>query len=238
MIVNNTDKYRAEKMRREFSANVSHELKTPLTSINGYAEIIESGLTSKEDTVKFAGIIRKEGNRLLELIDSIIRLSKLDEDFSSKEFDFVDLYEMANNISQNFDIAAKGKNINIVVEGNHNKVQADKSMMEELLYNLIDNAIKYNKIDGTVNVKIQDEINSTILTISDTGIGIPKEAQERVFERFYMVDKSRGNKSTGLGLSIVKHIVEYHNGIINLKSQVGHGTKIKIELPFIQLKNS
>ncbi|WP_416197595.1 MAG: histidine kinase [Sporanaerobacter sp.] len=237
LIVNNTDKYMAEKMRREFSANVSHELKTPLTSINGYAEIIESGLTSKEDTVKFAGIIRKEGNRLLELIDSVIKLSKLDEGFVKKEFVFVDLYEMANNIFRSFEVAAKEKNINIIVQGYHNKIQADKNMMEELLYNLIDNAIKYNKVDGTVNVKIQDEINSTILTISDTGIGIPKEAQERVFERFYMLDKSRGNKSTGLGLSIVKHIVEYHNGSISLKSEVGYGTEIKIKLPKIQLEN-
>ena len=230
LIVDNTDKYKAEKMRKEFSANVSHELKTPLTSINGYAEIIESGLTSREDTIKFAGTIRKEGNRLLELIDSIIKLSKLDEDFEEKEFELVDLYELANSTVEKFSIVAEEKNISLNIEGSHNQIQANKSMMEELLYNLIDNGIKYNKTGGSVNVKIEYTLSSTILTVTDTGIGISKADQERVFERFYMADKSRGKQSTGLGLSIVKHIVEYHNGKITLKSQEDKGTQITIEL--------
>jgi len=230
LIVDNTDKYKAEKMRKEFSANVSHELKTPLTSINGYAEIIESGLTSREDTIKFAGTIRKEGNRLLELIDSIIKLSKLDEDFEEKEFELVDLYELANSTVEKFSIVAEEKNISLNVEGSHNQIQANKSMMEELLYNLIDNGIKYNKTGGSVNVKIEYTLSSTILTVTDTGIGISKADQERVFERFYMADKSRGKQSTGLGLSIVKHIVEYHNGKITLKSKKDKGTEITIEL--------
>ena len=230
LIVDNTDKYKAEKMRKEFSANVSHELKTPLTSINGYAEIIESGLTSREDTIKFAGTIRKEGNRLLELIDSIIKLSKLDEDFEEKEFELVDLYELANSTVEKFSIVAEEKNISLNIEGSHNQIQANKSMMEELLYNLIDNGIKYNKTGGSVNVKIEYTLSSTILTVTDTGIGISKADQERVFERFYMADKSRGKQSTGLGLSIVKHIVEYHNGKITLKSQEDKGTEITIEL--------
>lgn len=226
----------SEKIRSEFTANVSHELKTPLTSINGYAEMIASGITPKEDTIEFANIINKEGLRLLELIDDIINLSKL-ESFDGEEivesFEPVDIYNIATNIITNQGNRAMERNIDLNLVGENLEIFANRRMIEDLLSNLIDNAIKYNKENGKVTVKIYREVNYIILKVKDTGIGISYKDQERVFERFYRADKSRSKKigGTGIGLSIVKHIVEKHNGEINLKSKVNTGTEIEIVLP-------
>lgn len=227
----------AEKIRSEFTANVSHELKTPLTSINGYAEMIASGITTKEDSIEFANIINKEGLRLLELIDDIINLSKL-ESFDLEEmggsFESVDIYELAENILINQKNRASERNIILEIKGRPLKIHANKRMIEDLLSNLIDNAIKYNKEDGRVIVDISKESSYCILKVKDTGIGISQNDQQRIFERFYRADKSRSKKisGTGIGLSIVKHIVEKHKGEINLKSKPNIGTEIEVILPF------
>ena len=222
----------AEKIRREFSANVSHELKTPLTSINGYAEMIASGIAKEEDAVKFAGIIRKEGIRLVNLIDTIIKLSELDESKENKDFEVIDIYEIAVNVIKVLDFTAKDKDVSINVVGESAMVIANKIMMEELLFNLIDNSIKYNKIGGSVNIYIDKHKNYTMIKVIDTGRGIPEEDQKRIFERFYRVDKSRSKKTSGsgLGLSIVKHIVEYHGGTISVISEEGKGTEITVNI--------
>lgn len=234
-VVDSTEKHRSELMRREFSANVSHELKTPLTSINGYAEMIENGMAEGDHIIKFASIIRKEGTRLLELIDSIISLSKLDEYNGNKNFNPIDIYKISMDTINTFEIIAKEKNIDIELNGETLIINANKSMVEELLFNIIDNAIKYSNLDGRIVVNVEKDSEYAIITVLDNGVGIPEEYQSRVFERFYMIDKSRSreNKSTGLGLSIVKHIVEYHNGIINLTSEYGKGTKVQIKLPVV-----
>lgn len=234
-VVDSTEKHRSELMRREFSANVSHELKTPLTSINGYAEMIENGMAEGDHIIKFASIIRKEGTRLLELIDSIISLSKLDEYNGNKNFNPIDIYKISMDTINTFEIIAKEKNIDIELNGETLIINANKSMVEELLFNIIDNAIKYSNLDGRIVVNVEKDSEYAIITVLDNGVGIPEEYQSRVFERFYMIDKSRSreNKSTGLGLSIVKHIVEYHNGIIDLTSEYGKGTKVQIKLPVV-----
>lgn len=222
----------AEKIRREFSANVSHELKTPLTSINGYAEMIASGIAKEEDAIKFAGIIRKEGIRLVNLIDTIIKLSELDESKENKDFEVTDIYEIAINVVKLLDFTAKDKDVSINVVGKSAIIIANKIMMEELLFNLIDNSIKYNKIGGSVDIYIDKHKNYTMIKVIDTGSGIPKEDQNRIFERFYRVDKSRSKKTSGsgLGLSIVKHIVEYHGGTISVMSEEGKGTEITVNI--------
>ena len=222
-----------EKMRRDFTANVSHELKTPLTSINGFAEILATGNTSKEDTIKFANIIHKEGNNLLGLIDSIINLSRIETMDSDKSFENINIKEIAQEIVNKLSLRAKDKNLNLNLMAEDVKIQGDKRMLEDLLYNLIDNGIKYNKPNGDVNVFINKLDKNCIIKVKDTGIGIPKEEEEKVFERFYRVDKSRSKKvgGSGLGLSIVKHIVIYHNGQIFLNSELDKGTEIKIILP-------
>ena len=226
----------SEKIRSEFTANVSHELKTPLTSINGYAEMIASGITSKEDTIKFANIINKEGLRLLELIDDIIHLSRL-ESFEGEEieesFEWVDIYKIAENIISNQKNRASERNIVLELIGENLEVYANRRMIADLLSNLVDNSIKYNKDNGKVTVEICEESSYCILKVRDTGIGISHKDKDRVFERFYRADKSRSKKDsgTGIGLSIVKHIVDKHNGEINLKSKLNVGTEIKIILP-------
>lgn len=223
----------AEKIRREFTANVSHELKTPLTSIIGFAEMIEEGMAKGEDAMKSASIIRKEGNRLLELINSIIKLSQLEDINVIREFTSLDLYSVGERVLTNLIFKAKDKNINLEINGARTVIDCNERMIEDLLYNLVDNAIKYNKPNGSVSVNIYPKDEWAIIEVRDTGIGIPKEDQSRVFERFYRVDKSRSKKveGTGLGLSIVKHIVEFHNGKINLYSKIGEGTTIEVYLP-------
>lgn len=226
----------SEKIRSEFTANVSHELKTPLTSINGYAEMIGSGITPKEDTIEFANIINKEGLRLLELIDDIINLSKL-ESFDGEEmdesFEPVNIYEIAEHIIANQRNRAMEKNIDLDLIGENLEIFANRRMIEDLISNLIDNAIKYNKEDGKVIVEVCREADYSILKVKDTGIGISYKDQERIFERFYRADKSRSKKisGTGIGLSIVKHIVDKHNGEIMVKSKANIGTEIEIVLP-------
>ena len=202
----------AEKSRRDFTANVSHELKTPLTSINGYAEMIATGNVDKENTIKFANIIRKEGNRLLELIDSIINLSRIESETEDKKIEPVNISTLSNEVVSQLEIRAKNKDVSLKYSGEDIVIMGNKRMIRDLLYNLIDNAIKYNRPEGKVNVSLEKKDDFCILTVEDTGIGIPKKEQDKVFERFYMVDKSRSKKlgGSGLGLSIVKHIVKYH----------------------------
>ena len=218
------------KMRQEFSANVSHELKTPLTAISGYAELIASGITGAEDTKLFAGKIRSSAERLQKLINDTIELSELDDSDYLLEVEPLDLYEMAKDCAMTMEFSAEKHEVTILAKGEHLLVNANKSLMEELLYNLCSNAIRYNKKGGTVTIITKMEENHPVLCVKDTGIGIPEEYQERVFERFYRVDKSHSKSTggTGLGLAIVKHIVAQHDAQIVLNSEVGIGTEIKI----------
>lgn len=222
-----------EKIRRDFTANVSHELKTPLTSINGFAEILATGNTSQEDTIKFANIIHKEGINLLGLIDSIINLSRIESMTYNKSFEKINIKNMAEEIVSKLSPRAKDRNLNLNLVVEDIEIQGDKRMLEDLLYNIIDNGIKYNRPNGEVDVSINRADKNCIIRVRDTGIGIPIEEQNKIFERFYRVDKSRSKKvgGSGLGLSIVKHIVIYHNGEITLNSSLNEGTEIKIILP-------
>lgn len=223
----------AEKIRREFTANVSHELKTPLTSINGFAEMISSGTTDKDDTIKFAGIIHKEGTRLLNLIDDIISLSRLEGAPRGQEFEVLELSRISEDIIIQLEIRAGDKDIDLQFQGEPVWIKGDSRMVEDLIYNLVDNGIKYTENGGRVTLSVFPESDGAIVQVSDTGIGIPKADQSRIFERFYQVDKSRSKKvgGSGLGLSIVKHIVQSHGGSIDLKSSPGSGTTIRIKLP-------
>ncbi len=232
LVVDSTEKYKLELIRSEFSSNVSHELKSPLTTINGYAEMIQTGMAKEEDISRFASIIRNEGLRLLDIIDSVIRLSKIEEK-QTKEFSSIDLYSITNSVIGRLSLQSENKHIQINISGEQTIINGNETMITELLFNLIQNSIKYTNSYGKVCVFIyKDEINSYI-KVSDTGIGIPLDVQDRVFERFYIVDKSRAkqNQSTGLGLAIVKHIVEYHNGSISLKSVEDIGTEIIVKIP-------
>lgn len=218
-------------MRQEFTANVSHELKTPLTSISGYSELIESGMASQEDTVRFAKQIHKNCNRLLTLINDIIRLSELDQVAKQEIFEDIDLYETASNCVEMLKLNAKKHEIMITLTGEHNMVYGNKQMLDELIYNLCDNAIRYNNPGGNVNVSVLRQGSEVIVSVKDDGIGISKEHQNRIFERFYRVDKSRSKSTggTGLGLAIVKHIVARHdNARLELESEVGKGTCIRV----------
>ncbi len=219
------------KMRQEFTANVSHELKTPLTSISGYAELIESGMASESDVTRFAHGIRSSANRLLVLINDIIRLSELDGSEEIVAFEKLNLYEMARTCVEMLTMNAEKHNVSISFSGEECFVYGDKQMIEEILYNLCDNAIRYNNVNGKVQVETYNRDGVVTLVISDTGIGIPKEHQERIFERFYRVDKSRSKSTggTGLGLAIVKHIIARHDAVMELYSEVGEGTTITIQ---------
>ena len=224
------DILKSAQMRQEFTANVSHELKTPLTAISGYAELIEHGMAGREDTARFAGEIHKNAARLLSLINDIIQLSQLDDDKRHNEYTELDLYKLAAECIKMLELNAKKQNVTMHLCGQPSRVYADKQLMEELLYNLCDNAIRYNNRGGSVTVTVDHEKGHTYLDVRDTGIGISKEHQERVFERFYRVDKSRSKATggTGLGLAIVKHIVAQHGATIALNSQVGWGTEIRV----------
>ena len=217
------------QMRQEFTANVSHELKTPLTAISGYAELIANGMTSGDDTIRFAGEISKSSNRLLTLINDILRLSELDS-FSEVPMEEVDLYDLAEKCVNMLQLNAEKHNVTLMLTGKSTKLLANKEMMEELLYNLISNAIRYNRPYGNVVVGVTKEEEQVTLTVEDTGIGISQADQERIFERFYRVDKSRSKSTggTGLGLAIVKHVVQCHHAKLNLKSQLGTGTRIEV----------
>ena len=218
------------QIRQEFTANVSHELKTPLTAISGYAELIENGMTSGADTAHFAGEIHHSAERLQNLINDIIKLSELDDTDLKLEFESIDLYEMAQNCVAMLEMAADKNEVKLSVEGEHVHMKGNKTLIDELFYNLCSNAVRYNKHGGSVTVTTRMEKDHPVLIVKDTGIGIPKEQQSRVFERFYRVDKSRSKSTggTGLGLAIVKHIVAQHDAQIFLESEEGVGTEIKV----------
>lgn len=218
------------QLRQEFTANVSHELKTPLTAISGYAELIGNGMTGKEDTIRFSNEIHSNANRLLSLINDIIKLSELDEADHQMEMERIDLYKLAENCVQMMQVTAEKQGIRLTLQGESAMTMANKGLMDEVFYNLCSNAIRYNKPGGNVTVTVGTKDERPFLSVADTGIGIPKECQERVFERFYRVDKSRSKSTggTGLGLAIVKHIVAQHNAALHLDSELDEGTTIEI----------
>lgn len=225
-----TDILKNAKMRQEFTANVTHELKTPLTSISGYAELIETGMASERDVVRFAQGIHTNAKRLLSLINDILRLSELDSTEEVMETEAVNLYQMAATCVEMLEHNAQKHNVTLYLKGEDCLVQGNRTMLDELLYNLCDNAIRYNKENGSVFVEVHDTEDDTVLIVKDTGIGISKEHQERIFERFYRVDKSRSKSTggTGLGLAIVKHIVAKHNAQLILVSEIGKGTEMRV----------
>ena len=227
-----TERAFAERNRREFTANVSHELKTPLQGIIGSAELLENGLVKQEDVPRFIGHIRSEAQRLVTLIGDIIRLSQLDEG-EPMPAEPVELLALAREAAESLQSAAAARNVTIAVEGEPVELTGVRRLLYEIVFNLCDNAIKYNTDGGRVQVTVTKESETAAVTVRDTGIGIPPDQQDRVFERFYRVDKSHSKASggTGLGLSIVKHAVQYHHGAIHLQSEVGKGTEIRVTFP-------
>ena len=228
-----TEKEDAEQLRREFTANVSHELKTPLHSISGYAEIIKSDLISPEDIKPFASKIYSEAQRMIQLVEDIINLSHLDEGADSMSFEDCDLYLMAQDTVASLSSEADASDITVTLSGDPAVIKGVPHMLSGIIYNLCDNAIKYNRPGGKVNIDIRDLASSAILSVRDTGIGIPPEHQNRIFERFYRVDKSHSKEvgGTGLGLSIVKHAAKIHGAKVSVKSTPGEGTCISLEFP-------
>lgn len=233
LIYDVTEKMTAEKLRREFSANVSHELKTPLQSILGYAEIMKNGLVKDEDKQRFLERIHAEAGNMIELIQNIMELSRLDENKTLDEFEDVDLLKLAQSVTLRLKHKAQTKGVTLDVSGSSACVCGVQSILSEVLYNLVDNSIKYNKDNGKVDVKVQDGSEEVTVSVSDTGIGIGAADRERVFERFYRADKSHSKEigGTGLGLSIVKHGVLFHKGRVELESEPGVGTTITFVLP-------
>lgn len=230
-----TDRAQAEQIRREFSANVSHELKTPLTSISGYAEIMKNGLVKPEDTASFAEKIYSEASRLITLIDDTIKLSGLDEGVINAETEKIDLYELCSAAISQLESAAEKKNVKMKLSGGHAVINGVMRIAGDLVFNLCDNAVKYNNYGGRVDVNVSQKDNEVILTVSDTGIGISNEDRSRIFERFYRVDKSRTDKSgTGLGLSIVKHAAQYLGGTVTVESTLGEGSTFTVVIPAAQ----
>lgn len=227
-----TEQAFAERNRREFTANVSHELKTPLQSITGSAELLENGLVKEEDIPQFIGLIRTEAARLVTLVEDIIHLSQLDEGIAPAR-ETVDLWETAKDVASVLRDGAAEKGVRISVTGEPVSIEGVRSFLHEMIYNLCDNAVKYNVENGSVEIAVSQGGQEAVVAVRDTGIGIPAEYQSRVFERFFRVDKSRSKASggTGLGLSIVKHIAQYHHGTIDLQSEAGKGTVISITLP-------
>lgn len=233
LLVNVTEKLERESLRREFSANVSHELKTPLTSISGFAEIMQSGLVKCEDIPQFAGRIYKEAQRLLQLVEDVIQISQLDEEKTSYVWETVDVYQVCKNAFESLKEKAKRLNVHLYICGERMKMEAVRTLLEEAIYNVCDNAIKYNRNDGSVSVFLTQTAQEIQIVVKDTGVGIPKEDQDRVFERFYRVDKSHSKEigGTGLGLSIVKHAVGALKGSVILRSEEGNGTEICMKFP-------
>lgn len=233
LLVNVTEKLERESLRREFSANVSHELKTPLTSISGFAEIMQGGLVKCEDIPQFAGRIYKESQRLLQLVEDVIQISQLDEEKTSYTWESVDVYQVCKNAFESLKEKAKRLNVHLYICGERMKMEAVRTLLEEAIYNVCDNAIKYNRNDGSVSVFLTQTAQEIQIVVKDTGVGIPKEDQDRVFERFYRVDKSHSKEigGTGLGLSIVKHAVGALKGSVILRSEEGNGTEICMKFP-------
>lgn len=218
-----------DKQKKQFTANVSHELKTPLTSIAGYAELIETGMAKEEDIKPFAGVIRKQALRLVSLSEDIIQLSQLEEsDEEQMSFESVDLYDIANKCVEALNINALNKNVTISLVGEQCYIRGKAQLVEELVYNLLDNAIRYNKENGSVTVTVTPNEKGASVCVADTGIGIPEKYQDRIFERFFRVDKSRSKATggTGLGLAIVKHITQLHDARLEINSEEGKGTQI------------
>ncbi len=228
-----TEKEKREEMRREFTSNVSHELKTPLTTISGISELFMSNIVAPHDIPKFAKNIHDEAARLLELINDIIKLSRLDEADDPILPDEVDLGEIANEVCNRLLLSAAERDIDITVDALSLTVTGNRSILTEMVYNLTDNAIKYNKEGGKVNIKVALIDDRITLSVSDTGIGIPSEHHSRIFERFYRVDKSHSREvgGTGLGLSIVRHAAEYHKATLRVESAEGMGTTITVTFP-------
>lgn len=230
IIVDITGKHALDQMRQEFTANVSHELKTPLTSISGYAEMMESGIAKDGDVKTFAAKIHKEAGRLVTLIGDIIRLSQLEEEPSQVQPVWVDMAPLVEECTDSLAISADKHKVSLKTNVTPCTVRGDRNMLYELIYNLCDNAIRYNKENGSVLISVKPREGKVVLKVKDTGIGIPKEHQARIFERFYRVDKSRSKQTggTGLGLAIVKHIAEQHKAAIALESEEGIGTEITV----------
>lgn len=230
-IVDITHHKSVEKMKQEFTANVSHELKTPLTSISGYAEMIESGIARDEDVKSFAAKIHKEAQRLVALIGDIIKLSRLEEEASEQDrLSTIDMEEILSECHDSLEMNAQKSSVSLEVNSKPCKIRGDREMIYELVYNLCDNAIRYNKQGGSVMLSVEPVDDKVVFTVEDTGIGIPSEHIDRVFERFYRVDKSRSKQTggTGLGLAIVKHIAEQHEAKIDIESEQQKGTKITV----------
>ena len=228
-----TEKEQAEQMRREFTANVSHELKTPLHTIAGCAELLENGMVRSEDTARFYSQIRGEAGRMIALVEDIIRLSHLDEGAEDMKRECVDLYDLAAETVRSLSREAESAGVSVSSEGQSAVVYGIPQLLESIVYNLTDNAIKYNRQGGTVKVLVEPLSDGVRLSVADTGIGIPPEHRERIFERFYRVDKSRSKElgGTGLGLSIVKHAARLHNAKVELQSTEGKGTTITVVFP-------
>lgn len=228
-----TEKYRLEEMRREFTANVSHELKTPLTTIYGISDMLMGNMVMAEDVAQFGADIHYEAERLISLINDTISLSKLDEGIRTDNTAEIDVYELTSEILERLELSAEEKEISTSVSGEHIIVNADRLILNDIIYNLCDNGIKYNKQGGKLNVNISANRKNAVITVSDTGKGIPEEHIGRIFERFYRVDKSRSDKvkGTGLGLSIVKHSVMQTGGTVDVKSETDKGTVFTVEIP-------
>ena len=231
VVLDVTEKEQREQLRREFTANVSHELKTPLTSILGTAEILENGLVQPGDIPHFAGNIHREAQRLIGLVNDIIKPSRLDEGEIGGQWETVELYALAENVLAQLRQAAETKQVTLHLEGGKALARGVPQILEEILYNLCDNAVAYNRTGGSVTVTVEETDRGARVAVADTGIGIPPEARERVFERFYRLDKSHSGTGTGLGLSIVKHGAAYLGAKLSLESQVGVGSTFTVEFP-------
>ncbi|MDE6671650.1 MAG: cell wall metabolism sensor histidine kinase WalK [Ruminococcus sp.] len=232
-ILDVTERQQLETMRREFTSNVSHELKTPLTTIYGISDMLVNGIVRPEDVGQFGQNIRSEAERLIILINDIVSLSKLDENSVPRDDTGTDLYNLAEEVIDRLRHSADERNIKLSLTGEHIELTGNRTVLDEIIYNLCDNAIKYNKDSGHVEIKVSHIPTKILITVSDDGMGIPSEHINRIFERFYRVDKSHSRqiKGTGLGLSIVKHGVMYHNGTIRVESTVGKGSSFIVEFP-------
>ncbi|MCM1330354.1 MAG: ATP-binding protein [Ruminococcus sp.] len=228
-----TEKEKTERLRREFTANVSHELKTPLQTISGCAELMANGTARREDMRDFSSRIYAESQRMIRLVDDIIKLSRLDEGAGDMRYENIDLFVLAKETAASLEPQANSLGVSVSAEGGETVIYGIPQLVREIIFNLCDNAVKYNRRGGTVKISVAGNEKTARLTVSDTGIGIPEKYRERIFERFYRVDKSHSKEigGTGLGLSIVKHAVKLHNGSIEVQSEVGRGTEITVELP-------
>ena len=235
LLMDVTEKEKTEQMRREFTANVSHELKTPLQTISGCAELLANGIVKQEDISKFGAQIYTDAGRMIRLVEDIIKLSHLDEGANDMQRETVDMVFLAENTIRSLrpEAEAAGVTLSLSGSGSSAKLYGIPQLLSGIIFNLCDNAIKYNRENGSVKVDITDRDNEVILTVADTGIGIPAEHQERIFERFYCVDKSHSKEigGTGLGLSIVKHAARLHDATIELHSVPGEGTIITVKFP-------